>query len=218
MTPIHLLCVDMSDPLSNYANSAERHPRWFVSLCDDRESFDLYLAASSCPSTTPINRRRSWSWPCQSAAPARFPKWEKVYLASSTKAAEIAEDETSFPGWVLGVCPGHLGQQRMMRKQPKTVSENTNLCFLLAKNGPAVSLSSPKPKCSMFAASQTTSKTCSQKLFLLPIQITWLNWIETTQFCHVHYTQICKNGILISVVDHLHGIAKKQLHCVNLKW
>lgn len=172
MTPIHLLNADMSDPLSNYANSAERRLRGFVSLCGDRESFDLYLAASSCPSTTPINRRRSWSCLCQSAAPARFAKWEKVYLASSTKAAEIAEDETSFPGWVLGVCPGHLGRQRMMRKQPKTVSENTNLCFLLAKNGPAVSLSSPKPNAACLRRPKWHLKCAVKERFLLPFQIT----------------------------------------------
>lgn len=125
----------LPDPLSNYANSAERHQAdlSLFAACGDRGSFDLNLAAPSCPSTTPINSSRSWTWPCQSAAPPHFAKWEKVCLALSKKSAELEEDESSFPGWVLAVCPSHLGLRRMRRKQPRTACENRNLHFSLRR-------------------------------------------------------------------------------------
>lgn len=121
----------LPDPLFNYVNSAERHSSWLISLCSMWWQI-IFWSKFSCPSTTPINSSRSWTWSCQSAAPPHFGKWEKVCLAPYIKAAELEEDKTSFPGWVLGVCPGHLGLQRM-RKQPKTVSENRNLCFSLRR-------------------------------------------------------------------------------------
>lgn len=125
----------LPDPLSNYANSAERHQAdlSLFAACGDRGSFDLNLAAPSCPSTTPINSSRSWTWPCRSAAPPHFAKWEKVCLALSKKSAELEEDESSFPGWFLGVCPGHLGLRRMRSKQPRTACENRNLHFSLRR-------------------------------------------------------------------------------------
>ncbi len=50
-------------------------------------------------------------------------------LGTFQKSSRVREGWVFFPGWVLGICPGHLGLRRMKRKQTRTVCENRNLHF-----------------------------------------------------------------------------------------
>lgn len=135
MTHIHLLHEDLPDPLSNYANSAERHPSGLVSLCRMWRQ-RIFWSKFSC-TILPFNHTHQFQSQLDLAVPisstSSLCQMREGLLGILKKAAELEEDEASFPGWVLGVCPGHLGLRRMRRKQPRTVCENRNLCFSLQR-------------------------------------------------------------------------------------
>jgi len=182
----------LPDPMSNYANSAARHPSWLVSLCLMWWQ-RIFWSKFSC-TILPFNHTHQFQSQLDLAVPissaSSLCQMREGLLGTFQKSSRVRRGYELFSWVSLGLLPWPSGAAKNEEEVAQDCVREQKSVLFLAKNSPAVSLSLPWPNCTMF--SQMTFETYISPFFTctgtvrhgsyFTVNLNRCSWIQNTIF------------------------------------